>query len=78
MLEEVEFVLDIVKRFVIGVMSYGLILLEIYIIFVVVMNWLGGKFNIGNYCKRLFVLDLLFSWFIVIVRVVWVFSEIDL
>lgn len=48
LLEEVEFVFEIVKCFVIGVMSFGFIFIEVYVIFVVVMNCIGGKSNIGE------------------------------
>lgn len=47
-LDEVELVSLIVKWFVIGVMSFGFISCEVYIMFVMVMNCIGGKFNIGE------------------------------
>lgn len=48
LLDEVELVLVIVKCFLIGVMSYGLIFKEVYEMLVIVMNCIGGKFNIGE------------------------------
>lgn len=47
-IEQVEFWIEIVCCFCIGVMFYGFIFMEFYFIFVVVMNRFGGKFNIGE------------------------------
>lgn len=46
--EEVELVVEIMKCFCIGGMFLGLLLWEVYEILVIVMNWIGGKFNFGE------------------------------
>lgn len=60
LIDDVELVKEIVKCFVIGVMLFGLISIEVYVMFVIVMNWIGGKLNIGEggedekcYCNEL-------------------------
>lgn len=46
--EDVELVLNIVFWFCIGGMFLGVIFREIYEVIVVVMNRIGGKFNLGE------------------------------
>lgn len=46
--DKVELVDVIVKCFVMGVMFFGLIFKEVYLLLVIVMNWIGGKLNMGE------------------------------
>lgn len=48
LLDEVELVSEIVKCFLMGVMSYGLIFVEVYEMLVIVMNWFGVWLNCGE------------------------------
>lgn len=52
---KVEFVFFIVEWFCIGGMFFGVIFREIYEIIVIVMNRLGGKFNLGEGGEVIFI-----------------------